>query len=252
MTHHRQFALQAAAALLVLSLAWPYYYLRDSQWDWRTLALAIGGAGLLLAHLSRQPWWWRVIHALFAPLLWLGLQLELPPAVPLLLFLLLFLFFRGAASGQIPLYLSGRATAGRMADLLPAGSRLLDVGAGIGSLLLPLARLRPDLRLAGIENAPLPWLIGWWRSLTRRPRIAWHWGDFWQHSLAPYDVVYCFLSPAPMEALWHKALGEMRPGTLLVSKAFPVPGLTPAEVRETADGNPDDTLYLYRLPGEAP
>lgn len=251
MTHQRQLALQAAAALIVLSLAWPYHYLRDTPWDWQAIALAIGGTGLLLAHLARQPWWWRVIHALFAPLLWLALQLELPPALPLFLFILLFLFFRGAANGQIPLYLSGRTTAGRIAALLPPGSRLLDVGAGIGSLLLPLARHRPDLHLTGIENAPLPWLIGKGRILIRRAPIAWRWGDFWAHPLTGYDALYCFLSPAPMQALWHKVRTEMRPGSLLISKAFPIPGVSPEMVREAADGNPDDTLYLYRIPRES-
>ncbi|MCX8145763.1 MAG: class I SAM-dependent methyltransferase [Azovibrio sp.] len=248
MTHPRQFALQAAAALCVLSLAWPYYYLRDSAWDWRTLALAIGATALLFAQLARQPWWWRVIHALFAPLLWLALQLDLPPALPLFLFLLLFVCFRGAAGGQIPLYLSNPATATRLATLMPANGRLIDVGAGIGSLITPLARLRPDLCLTGIENAPLPWLIGKCRTLRQRPRIAWLWGDFWRHSLAPYDVLYCFLSPAPMPALWQKACAEMRPGALLVSKAFAVPGCTPTEVLESAAGDPTDTLYLYRIP----
>lgn len=249
MPAHRQFALQAAAALLVLSLAWPFYHFREADWNWALVSLTMGGTAFLMAHFSRQPWWWRLIHGVFAPLLWLGLQLELPPIVHLIVFLLLFLWFRGAASGQIPLYLSGKTTAARIQSFLPMGTRLLDVGAGIGSLLLPLSRQRPDLVLAGIENAPLPWLLGKLRCLGK-PHIRWHWGDFWQHELSAYNAVYCFLSPAPMESFWQKALAEMPPGSLLISKAFPIPGATPDVVSEEGD-DPTATLYLYRIPGEA-
>lgn len=248
MPAHRQYALQAAAAFLVLSLAWPFYYLRETAWNWGQVSFAIGCTGFLIAHFSRQPWWWRVIHALFAPLLWVALQLELPPYVGLVVFLLLFLWFRGAASGQIPLYLSGKDTAARLDSLLPSNSRLLDIGAGIGSLLIPLSRLRPDLQPSGIENAPFPWLVGKLRCRAH-PSIRWHWGDLWQHSLANYDAVYCFLSPAPMEALWQKALNEMRPGSLLISKAFPISDIPASEIHEYGD-DPTDTLFVYRIPGE--
>jgi hypothetical protein len=42
--------------------------------------------------------------------------------------------------------------------------------------------------------------------------------------LAGQDVVYAFLSPAPMKQLWAKAQAEMTPGSLFVSNSFPVPG----------------------------
>ncbi|MDD3482757.1 class I SAM-dependent methyltransferase [Azovibrio restrictus] len=244
--HHRQLSLQAAAALLIFSLAWPYYYLRATAWDWAPVAAAIGGAAFAAARLTRQPWWWQIIHLLFAPLLWAGLQLQISPLWYLGMFMALFLIFRGAASGQIPLYLSGANTAPRLAALLPRQARMLDIGAGIGSLLLPLGSQRPDLHLSGIENAPLPWLAGWLR--TRGKGIAWCWGDLWQHRLAPYQTVYCFLSPAPMIALWHKACQEMHPGALFISKAFPIPGQVPEALAGPAE-NPVDRLYIYRIPG---
>ncbi|MGB4468759.1 MAG: class I SAM-dependent methyltransferase [Azovibrio sp.] len=246
MPAYRHFALQAAAALLVFCLAWPYYHFRASPWNWGQLSLAIGAVALLAAHFARQPWWWRLIHGAFAPLLWLGLQLSLPPSLPLAIFLLLFLSFPGAVSGRIPLYLSSPSTAQRISPLLPQHSSLLDIGAGIGSLLLPLAHQRPDLHLAGIENAPLPWLLGKLRCRSI-PRLQWQWGNFWEHPLDAYDTVYCFLSPAPMEALWHKARQEMRPGSLVISKAFLIPGIRPEEIREEG-GDPKATLYIYRIP----
>lgn len=246
--HLRQLSLQAAAALLVISLAWPFHYLRASDWNWGLLALAIGATAFAMARLARQAWWWQLIHLGFAPLLWAGMQVELSPLWHLGFFLLLFFTFRGAASGQIPLYLGKPQDAEQLARWLPQQASLLDIGAGVGSVLLPLRQMRPDLRLAGIENAPLPWVIGWLRC--RGCGIAWHWGDFWQHALAPYDAVYCFLSPVPMQALWHKACAEMAPGSLFLSKAFPVPDIACETILENTAGT-GWKLYVYRIPDHA-
>jgi len=240
---YRQLILQLIATLAVFSLAWPYFFLRTEDWNWPFISLAIGITGFLLARLSSQPIWWQPIHLLFAPLLWAGLQLHLDPAWFLATFILLSLIYRGTTRDQVPLYFSGRTTSRQLAGLLPFSARLVDVGAGIGSLLAPLSRSRPDLQLSGIENAPFPWLIGFLRC---RRKSQWHFGDLWKHSLRPYNALYCFLSPTPMENLWIKATREMQPGSLFISKAFPIPNLTPETI--VASGlDMTDTLYVYRI-----
>jgi predicted O-methyltransferase YrrM len=50
-------------------------------------------------------------------------------------------------------------------------------------------------------------------------------GDYGRLDFADYDVVFAYLSPAAMPALWSKARAEMRPGTLLLSYEFPIPGV---------------------------
>ncbi|MDR2164629.1 MAG: class I SAM-dependent methyltransferase [Zoogloeaceae bacterium] len=243
----RQCAVEAAAVFLVFSIFWPFYFLRVTEWRWPVVCAACGTLAFLIARVSRQPWWWQVIHLAFVPALWAGLQLAISPLWYLGGFLVLLLVFRGAASGRIPLYPSGARTTPQLACLLPDKAATLDIGAGIGSLLLPLSRQRPDLLLSGIDNAPLPWLIGLIR--VHKIGIRWLWGDFWRHPLAPYQAVYCFLSPTPMSALWRKACREMWPGCLFVSKAFPVPGIIPECIcRDPEDTAERDTLYVYRIP----
>lgn len=243
--HLRQLALQAAALVVVLSLAWPYCLLLDVPLPWPETAWAIGAVAGGIALVTRQPWWWCLIHALFAPAAWATSGLALDPGWFLAAFVLLLLVYRGALAGRIPLYLSGRATAATLADLLPRepGLRCADLGAGVGSAVLALARQRPDLALTGVENSPLVWLIGRLRSLGQR-NVEWRWGDFWQVDLAPYGVVYVFLSPAPMPALWEKVRSEMKPGSLFVSNAFAVPEVEPSEVVEVEGSH---RLYCYRL-----
>ena len=244
--HLRQLAVQLAALLAVLSLAWPYYGLRNAPIPWPETALAIGALALLIATLTRQPWWWRVIHALFAPLAWAVAELAIDPGWFLLLAVLLLLVYRGALSGQVPLYLSNADTAAALAELTADRPQLrfLDLGAGIGSVLRPLAIARPDATLTGIENAPATWLAGRLRT-AGLANCTWRWGDIWQARLAEHDVVYAFLSPAPMPALWEKVKTEMRPGSLFISNSFAVPDIEASAIVDV--GDPRQTrLYCYQ------
>ncbi len=244
--HVRQLALQCAATFAVLSLAWPYVGFRGEALPWPETALAIGGVALLISTLTRQPWWWRLIHALFAPLAWGIAALSIDPGWFLLAFLLMLLVYRGAISGQIPLYLSNSATATALAELTSEQPemRFIDLGAGIGSILCPLAKTQPSAHLSGIENAPGTWLVGYLRTIGLA-NCKWFWGDIWRVNLAEYDVAYAFLSPAPMSALWEKAQREMRPGSLFISNSFPVPGVEASRIVEIDDAR-QTRLYCYR------
>jgi SAM-dependent methyltransferase len=121
----------------------------------------------------------------------------------------------------------------------------MDLGCGTGTLLASLMRERPDGIYAGVELAPVPYLLSRWRALGKRG-VEVRWGDFWSADLANYDVVYAYLSPAPMAKLWDKARREMRPGSLLVSNGFCIPGVAPA--RKIAVGDAvRSTLYVWRM-----
>ena len=74
-------------------------------------------------------------------------------------------------------------------------------------------------------------------------------GSLWNMELGSFDLVFAFLSPAPMPRLWDKAVREMRPGALLVSHSFEIPGIQP-ERRIPLPGLPGACLLLYRIPGQ--
>jgi hypothetical protein len=196
---------------------------------WMILA---GVAAALLSRWLALPTWWQLINLAFLPLLWLALQSEIEPAWFLVGFVLLALTSLGAIRSRVPLYLSSPRAAAVLAERLPEQAHLLDLGCGLGGPLTRLSVLRPDVTLAGVEAAPLNWLIARLR-LLRRASIRM--GNLWDTDLSGHDVVYAYLSPAPMPRLWLKARAEMRPGSLFISNTFSVPGVEPDEVVELHD-----------------
>jgi len=207
---------------------------------------AAAATGTAIA-LKSAPWW-RWIHLGFTPLVAGAVLLQIAPGWYLAAFVAFALFYWSSFRTQVPLFLSNRHTAETVADLLPRDhpTMLLDLGSGTGSLLRPLARLRPDCRCEGMESAPAPYALSLWLS-RRQPNISVARGDFWQISWSDYDLVYAFLSPVPMPEVWRKACAELQPGALLVSNSFPVEGIEPYKVVDVDDRR-RTRLYCY-LPG---
>ena len=204
--------------------------------------------GVLAAALAwwwRMPRWWVLIELVFGPAAVAALALQLPPWIWLAAFVLMLLVFWRTDDSRVPLYMTNGVAASRVAQLLPAEPcEVIDLGCGDGSLLRQLALARPDCRFVGYEHAPLTWLWAW--LLCRRlPHVSVRRGSFWDQSLQPYAVVYAFLSPAPMERLWHKARTELRPSAWLISNSFEVPGVKPRSVVRVSDKR-QTLLYCYQ------
>jgi hypothetical protein len=199
------------------------------------LAWLCGLLAAIFSYFSGLAKWWLLIQLLFAPTLVLMLAFEFPPNLYLVAFLALLFIYWSTFSTQVPLYLSSNQVCHAMERLLPAekadsGFAFLDLGSGLGGVLMHLAKVRPDGSYFGVEAAPLPFLWSWLRirlSGYRNSRV--HWGNLWDCNLSQYDVVFAYLSPVPMEKLWLKARAEMRPGTLFISSTFSVPDQSPHE-----------------------
>ena len=83
-------------------------------------------------------------------------------------------------------------------------------------------------------------------KLTGRGTI--HRRDIWSADISSADIVYVFLSPEPMPAIHDKARREMKPGSLLVSNSFAIPGLDADEIWDLSDRR-KTRLYLYGMKG---
>jgi SAM-dependent methyltransferase len=245
----------AVQALLIQCAALPLTFVLTTLLLLADMPLGLAGAGLLQGALAAALSWWRklapwwlAIELLFPSALLAGVSLHLPPWLFLAGFLILLLIYWSTFRTQVPYYPSGKRAWDAVADLLPQERPvyLIDIGSGLGGLVLALAQRRPESTFAGIELAPLPWLVSRLRArLAGRENARFVRGDYEQLDLGDYDAVFAYLSPAAMGALWRKASAEMRPGSLLLSYEFGMrekaPDLT------IAPRGPGPLLYGWRF-----
>jgi hypothetical protein len=191
--------------------------------------------------------WWLIIQLLFPIAILATLELHLPPVVFLAAFALLLAVYWTTFQTRVPFYPSGPATWEAVANLLPQDRpvKFVDIGSGLGGLVLNLDKRRSDCNFTGIELAPLPWLVSWLRSLAGKRRCRFLRGNYNQLNFSHYDVVFAYLSPAVMSAVWEKAQAEMRPDTLLISYEFPIEARKPDNIIQPSTQGAQ--LYCWRM-----
>lgn len=215
-------------------------------------ALFCGLLAALFSRLAGLAAWWLVIQFLFVPALVLMLASNIPSGFFLAAFLILLATYWSTFRTQVPLYLSSDKVRRALVAFLPDSKtgnifRFIDIGSGLGGVLTYLARARPDMQYDGVEAAPLPFI---WSLLRlrlggyRNCRVTW--GSLWDCDLSQYDVVFAYLSPVPMEQLWHKARSEMRPGTVFITSTFTVPNQAPHQTVQVDDLH-HSTLLVWKM-----
>ena len=231
--------------LVAISLVLPYL----AEWvappyhpTYIVLAQAFFAALLSLA--VKMPRWWLWIQFLLPIGLFVGLAQTMIPFYWFGLFaLILMLVFSNVLGERVPLYLSNGVTHRALLELVVERhiKTAVDLGSGLGGVVRALAASGVDA--TGVEFSPvLAVLSNAVCRLTRRGRVL-H-GDMWQQDLSCYDLVYVFLSPVPMSAIWQKAQAEMKSGAVLVSNSFAVPDIEPDDVWVLADGR-ETQLFIY-------
>ena len=191
--------------------------------------------------------WWRAIQLLFPVALFGAFQLAIPPLAFLAVFLFLLLLYWSTYRTQVPYYPSNRRVWKAVAGLLPdkQAVRVIDIGSGLGGLVLDLARRSPAIEATGIELAPLPWLASRLRARLARSRARFIRGDYNGLNFGEFDLVFAYLSPAAMDALWRKAAREMRPGSLLLSYEFNIDDRSPDRIVYPTEGGP--ALHIWHF-----
>lgn len=203
------------------------------------------GLGQLLA-LGKA---WRVLIAIATPAMVLVPIYQPPTWIFPIIFLGLVGFYINGVREQVPLYLSNSKTQKALADLIPPGTNItfIDLGCGLGDIVTHVACARPQARVIGVETAPLSFLIAWLRTkIFAGDNADVRFQSIWDTDVSNADVVYAFLSPAPMTRLNEKLRAEMKPGSQFISNSFAVPGAEPDEVVSVADER-ETQLLIWRL-----
>jgi len=127
---------------------------------------------------------------------------------------------------------------------LPSTARVVDLGCGDGRFLRAVWR-RYRVRAVGYEINPLAWFLARTLNFLFGVPAEVRLGDFLKADLSDYDLIFCYLFPDVMPQVAEKIRREARPGTLVVSANFPLPGLAPERILRV--GEP---IYFYRLQEE--
>lgn len=239
--------IQFFSFLLVLAFAHGISLLIEFDITVAAAALLQGVIAALISRLRGLALWWLLIQAAFPAAVLGTLSFHLPPGVFLAAFVALLALYWSTFRTQVPFYPSGPAVWDMVASLLPADRpvKFIDIGSGLGGLVLHLSGRRMESSFTGIEIAPLPWLASMLRSRITQSNARFIRGDYDRLDFASYDVVFAYLSPAAMPALWRKASTEMRTGSLLLNYEFVIPGVEPHFIRTPVDGGP--LLYGWRI-----
>ncbi len=214
-----------AAGLIVLVFQLWTLWTNQSFLSFGWIVLLQGSIAAVLAWQFRLAAWWWGIQLLMPAALLVALNWHLPASVYLGAFLFFVFFYGHTFRTQVPYYPSSKSTWVVVAELLPHNRalRIIDIGSGLGGLVLYLDQRYPQHQVLGVELSWLPWLFSWLRAHLLKRRAQFLRVDYADLDFAQFDVVFAYLSPAAMPALWHKACTEMRAGSILLSNEFIVP-----------------------------
>jgi hypothetical protein len=245
--------IQCAALLIVAAVIWivnfavTVYFGANLNISIFTLVLMQALFAATLSYLAGMATWWRWIHLCFPLTAWIMFQWHIPNAVYLVGFVISLSLFWTTFRTQVPFFPSRPVVWQQVANIIPQDNpvRLIDIGSGLGDMSMYMAKTRPDSQIEGIEIAPLPWVISFIRAKFRRSSAKFILGNYQALDFANYDVIFAYLSPAAMRMLWDKASKEMRPGSLLISLEFEIPGV-PENIRILGNKNTPE-IYVWKI-----
>ena len=102
------------------------------------------------------------------------------------------------------------------------GQKVVDLGSGIGSIVIPLAR-KYDVLAIGVERSPFLWALSKLLSLfaVKKGRVSFKLMDMRRFELSDVDVVFLFVTTAFMNRFLKDKLERgLKKGSKIVSYAF--------------------------------
>ena len=182
-------------------------------------------AALVVSSFLRVPRSWKLANAALPLSAALSLAVALPAwvfAVPLLG---LLATYAPAFWTRVPYYPTSKEAYPLILAELPTNVpfTFIDIGCGLGDLLVFLQKHRPLGRFYGVEIGVVPYLVSKMKARARgNGRVSIFFKDLNKLSLDEFDFVYAFLSPAAMSTVWLKACHEMNPKSTFITNAFEV------------------------------
>ena len=142
---------------------------------------------------------------------------------------------------------SSRVRVAAFIDAVPmqAGQLLIDIGCGDGRVLRMASKCY-NAKAIGYEVNLLAYFKARLLCMGNQ-NIQIKWKNFWNEKLTAADVVFCYLYPDVMKRLSNKLRSDLKPGTIVASCNFALPGLQSRKVLRPGGALHDDPLYIYQM-----
>ncbi len=124
----------------------------------------------------------------------------------------------------------------------PEVKKIIELGAGDGRLLA--LTVQSGIQSIGYEISLLPFVIAQLRKFWYKLDYTIHYRSFWGVDLSSANAVYFFLMPQILEKTKTKLLTELKPGSLILSYTWGLPGLVPLFVDEALQR---PKIYVYKV-----
>jgi hypothetical protein len=191
---------------------------------------------------------WQLLNLILIPSGAMSFAVDIPGWVFFLMFTGTLVIYAPAFWTRVPYYPTNSATYFMLLPELPHDKpfTFIDLGCGFGDLLLFLAKHRPKGEYVGVEIGILPCVIGKIRAaIFGAGKVSIRYQSIWKTDLSSYDVVYTFLSPAPMARVWEKVSKEMKPGAQFINNSFAVSA--PAQYEVQVRDDKGTILYVHKM-----
>lgn len=189
---------------------------------------------------------WVYLNALLPLGIFLTTLMTLSSSALTIAALFLILLFIPTLISGVPYYPTNPEVFEKIVELIPKDKKIkfIDLGSGFGSLLLYIAKERPNVECVGVELSPLAWIVSKLRFLLKK-NCTMRFQDIFAVDLSEFDFVYAFLAPGPMPKIWKKVSNEMRSGSMFISNTFSVPA-TPSRTIQLKSER-QKQLFLFEI-----
>ncbi len=148
--------------------------------------------------------------------------------------------------GISPLPSSARARDAMLALLPPTlEGPVHELGAGWGTVAVPLARRLPNATVIAWERSVVPFAVLWLRARGLR-NLEVRRADFFGADFSRASAVVCYLFTGAMERLSRRLRTDLPPGAVVVTHTFALRGWQP-ELTQRLDDLYRTPVYRYRV-----
>jgi precorrin-6B methylase 2 len=168
-----------------------------------------------------------------------------------IMFTVMMIYFLTGLVSSAPFVTSRKNLAKELAvyikNNLPPGSVVYELGSGIGTVLLEMAKANPDKKFIGIEiNWPLNLVTNARKIMNGLGNVEVKTASFFNHDLSNADGIFMYLLPKVIKKLELKLKAEKKPSTVIFSNVFELKSFTEIKRIKFPKNGMSRELIIYK------